>query len=341
MKIVIIASDIHTGGGKVVLNDFLNAAKQMLSINFYVLVDERFNLEGFNSNNISFEKISKTQRIFYVNKVVSEIVNIEDVIINISGLPYFKRYPCSKVQFIMNRYFIENYPTVGLPLLVRLRLAFQKVAFSYFLKYTDYIFVQNSVMRDLLLKLGFKNDIIEVIPYKNIDKVIFQDQKIKESFLYVASEEVHKNHLNLVKAWIRMSEENIYPTLYLTIDDKTELYKKILIDIQKFNLRINVLSNIPREELLKYYDKVSALIYPSYFECFGIPLIEAKNHNLPVIASELDYVRDFVNPVESFDPHSPKSISRAVRRFLGQDEKKITVLSPKDFAKEIVLYANK
>ena len=62
MKIVIIASDIHTGGGKVVLNDLLDAAKNMTSISFHILIDARFNTINFKSNNISFTKILKYQR---------------------------------------------------------------------------------------------------------------------------------------------------------------------------------------------------------------------------------------------------------------------------------------
>ena len=341
MKIIIIASDVHTGGGNVVLNDLLGAAKEMMSINFHFLVDARFirGLDDF--KNISFIEVSKLQRVFYVNRVINNLVDPEDVILNISGLPFLKRFPCAKVQYIMNRYFIDNYSTLGLPFLVRLRLILQKFTFSLRLKYTDYIFVQNSVMKDLLLKLGFTENTIEIIPYKDVDPISSDDQKLKDSFIYVASEEAHKNHLNLVKAWVILAKDNIYPTLFLTINDDSSLYKKILIDTQKYNLKIIIQSRLPRDELLLYYRKVSALIYPSFFECFGIPLLEASNYNLPVIASELDYVRDFVNPVETFDPNSPKSIARAVRRFLCQDEKVIPVLSAKDFTKEIVLYANK
>ena len=138
-----------------------------------------------------------------------------------------------------------------------------------------------------------------------------------------------------------MAKKNIYPTLLLTIDEDSSLCRDILVQIKKYNLKIVIKSGLQRNDLLSCYDTVSALIYPSFFECFGIPLLEAKNYNLPVIAAELDYVRDFINPVETFDPNSPKSISRAVRRFLCRDEKSISVLTANEFTKEIVLYANK
>jgi glycosyltransferase involved in cell wall biosynthesis len=60
------------------------------------------------------------------------------------------------------------------------------------------------------------------------------------------------------------------------------------------------------------------LIYPSLFESFGLPLLEARQAGLPIIAAELDYVRDIVEPVVSFDPESALSIARAVMRYQGE-----------------------
>ena len=48
-----------------------------------------------------------------------------------------------------------------------------------------------------------------------------------------------------------------------------------------------------------------------------MPLLEAEHFKVPILAPELDYVRDLVVPNEVFDPQSPLSISRAVQRFLG------------------------
>jgi glycosyltransferase involved in cell wall biosynthesis len=55
-------------------------------------------------------------------------------------------------------------------------------------------------------------------------------------------------------------------------------------------------------------------------ESFGLPLIEARQAGLPILASELDYVRDIVDPEESFDPFSARSIVRAVTRFMGVEQ---------------------
>ena len=56
---------------------------------------------------------------------------------------------------------------------------------------------------------------------------------------------------------------------------------------------------------------------------------------VPIIASELDFVRDILDPSESFDPNSSKSISRAVKRFLALDDEKAEILDPKKFLENI------
>ena len=69
-----------------------------------------------------------------------------------------------------------------------------------------------------------------------------------------------------------------------------------------------------------------------FFESFGLPLLEAKFLGLPILASELDYVRDVVEPTETFDPESPVSISRAVQRFLKiSQSSKVKMLSTPEF----------
>jgi glycosyltransferase involved in cell wall biosynthesis len=241
----------------------------------------------------------------------------------------------------MNRYFIDNYSTSGLPLFVRLRLALEKLAFTFYLKNADFIFVQNIVMQDLLINLGYSKEITRVIPYKNVDNLNFSDKKIDNSFIYVASGEIYKNHVNLLTAWSILAEEGIFPILILTIDDNTLLYEDISNQVKKYKLEVYIKPKLPREDLLSYYGRVSALIYPSFFECFGIPLLEASNSNLPIIASELDYVRDLIDPDETFDPHSPRSIARAVKRFLKCEEKRNNVLTAEAFNKELISYANK
>ncbi len=95
-------------------------------------------------------------------------------------------------------------------------------------------------------------------------------------------------------------------------------------------IAIHNLGQLPRDQVLELYTKSRALIFPSTLESFGLPLIEAQHMGVPILAPEADYVRDVCVPTETFDPLSPLSIARAVRRFLGQPEAILPIGRPAD-----------
>jgi glycosyltransferase involved in cell wall biosynthesis len=92
-----------------------------------------------------------------------------------------------------------------------------------------------------------------------------------------------------------------------------------------------MLDFFPHDQVLVLYSQAQALIYPSRFESFGLPLIDANQAGLPVLAAELDYVRDVLDPTQSFDPESPDSIARAVKRYIGVAELALPLTDAKNF----------
>ncbi|WP_372861417.1 glycosyltransferase, partial [Pseudoalteromonas sp.] len=132
----------------------------------------------------------------------------------------------------------------------------------------------------------------------------------------------HKNHQNLLEAWIKLAELGKYPTLALTLGERdVKLIEQVTTLKQKYNLKITNLGHLPYKDVLNLYQCSRALIFPSITESFGLPLIEASQLGVDIIASELDYVRDVCNPKCTFDPNSYVSIYRAVLRYLGVEEK--------------------
>jgi glycosyltransferase involved in cell wall biosynthesis len=89
---------------------------------------------------------------------------------------------------------------------------------------------------------------------------------------------------------------------------------------QQYGLKVKNAGWLSQLEVFSLYKIAGASIYPSTLESFGLPLIEARQAGLPVLAPELDYVRDVLDPEQTFDPESVVSIARAVKRFLGLQE---------------------
>jgi glycosyltransferase involved in cell wall biosynthesis len=86
----------------------------------------------------------------------------------------------------------------------------------------------------------------------------------------------------------------------------------------------------------RLYEHSRALVYPSLLESFGLPLLEARQAGLSIIAAELDYVRDLIDPEEAFDPRSPRSIARAIKRFLQVSETTPTILTSDAFVSRLL-----
>jgi glycosyltransferase involved in cell wall biosynthesis len=152
----------------------------------------------------------------------------------------------------------------------------------------------------------------------------------RASFLYVATGEPHKNHARLVQAWVLLAQENLFPELVLTVDSEKFGYLCDILDaaVERHGLRVRKLGVVNADIVADLYAWSTALIYPSLLESFGLPLLEARAAGMPVLAAELDYVRDLIDPVESFDPLSPRSMARAVRRFLQIPLPRCEVMTP-------------
>lgn len=160
---------------------------------------------------------------------------------------------------------------------------------------------------------------VSVLPFANRDPMgEVSPQPRVFDFIYVSDGLPHKNHRALFAAWVLLAEEGIQPTLAITLGTADQEALQALEAVQHTEgLSVTNLGRLDREGVDAAYSQSGALIFPSLTESFGLPLIEARERGLPILAGELDYVRDVCVPVETFDPRSPRSIARAVKRHLG------------------------
>ena len=106
---------------------------------------------------------------------------------------------------------------------------------------------------------------------------------IPERFmLYVGTIEERKNLLNIVKA-IHKSKID-FPLV--VVGKATAYLNRVKAYIENYKLRnIYILQNVPNEDLPALYQMAELFIYPSVFEGFGIPILEALTSKVPVITT--------------------------------------------------------
>jgi len=331
------ASNMHQGGGKILLNAFLSGLLDP-NWNYIVFIDKRYKPMNNLSNNIKFIKINGVIARFSVGLKIKKLLKFNDRVIYLGNLPPFIRFKCFKTYLLLsNRFYVDKTEMCQYPLKIRFKIFIEKLYFKIFITNISNLLVQTSTMYNLSIQYGIKKKISicafdDYIMSKTNN--LIEDVKEKNSFIYVASMHPHKNHLRLLRAFNTLKEFNL--KLYITLDEKNKLAKTVLNFIKNNNLNVVVLNNIKRSDLIDYYKKSEALIYPSIFEAYGLPLIEAKRYKLKIIASDLDYAWDFIKPDYFFNPYDFNSIARAIKRYLNCDNKLDQILSPNEFVNKIL-----
>lgn len=337
-NIIINAHNIHTGGGYVLLLDFLRyLAKTDTEV--VVCIDCRANIDLFpKSDKINYRLIKNNTASRFFNEIfVRKISSSFDVFINFTNIPSVFRLNCLNILFLQNNLLVSKFIFKPLNFNLILKLFLIRFLLRLLIKKTNLIYVQSKTMLEDLVRLGIGDSKIRVRPFADNSSYKFVSRTSSKNkyctFIYPASSAPHKNHINLFKAMKVVFEYGIQFKLYVTLDDLS--FKRLCIDCDLDslvnNLFIENIGDVSHEKIIQYYSFSDALVFPSFSESFGLPLYEAKVLDLPVIASELDFVRDIVCPVQTFDPNSYISISRAITRFLCIEEELQEVVTPNIF----------
>lgn len=155
-------------------------------------------------------------------------------------------------------------------------------------------------------------------------------------FLYVGLLKTHKNVGVLLEAFKRLREKTGFNNLKLVLigkpDAKQQMVCKWLRTIQE-NRFIALRSDVTDDELIQAYRGAAALVFPSRYEGFGFPLLEAMASQIPIIASNAASVPEILGERAGlyFDPDS-------VSELLARME---VILSKADLRKQLVLEGKK
>ena len=142
--------------------------------------------------------------------------------------------------------------------------------------------------------------------------------------LYVGTIEQRKNLLSIVKAIHRSKIE----IPLVVVGRETAYLQKVLHYINRHKLKqIHFLKQVEDRELPALYQMSEVFIYPSVFEGFGIPVLEALYSKIPVITNKDGCFREAGGPSSLYvDPLKPEEIAEAIRK----------VTSDKDFREDVV-----
>ncbi|MEN3044101.1 MAG: glycosyltransferase family 1 protein [Candidatus Hydrothermales bacterium] len=233
-------------------------------------------------------------------------------------IPYFKKFKL--LTTIIHDICFETNPELFPPKAIEISRKKVKKA----LDRSDIVFVPSKFTRENIIKFyGFEEKIEVIYPGVKIVKNQKKVENIKENFfLFVGVVQKRKNLVNLIRAFKELNLKNYYLLLAgkegfgyeeveQEIDNKTTLWFRKIFD---------------QSEIFYLYEKCIALVFPSFCEGFGLPILEAISLKKPVIASPLSVFKEYAGEnlfyLKGFDK---EDIKEGIIKFLEEKKENIEI----------------
>lgn len=142
--------------------------------------------------------------------------------------------------------------------------------------------------------------------------------------LYVGGLAPHKNLITLIKAFHKAKLKGIDHKLVIA-GKKRWKYKEIFSSIDALHLQDDVIFTgyVPDEDLPGLYNAADLFVYPSLYEGFGLPLLEAMACGCPVIASNSSSLAEVVGDAGIlFNPYEVDELTKSICTVLNDIESK-------------------
>jgi glycosyltransferase involved in cell wall biosynthesis len=150
------------------------------------------------------------------------------------------------------------------------------------------------------------------------------EQRLPDQFLlFVGTLQPRKNLIGLLRAYAILPNEERIP-LY-AVGGAGWMYADIFAEVERLGIGDDVwFPGYAASEMLPlWYSAATAFIYPSFYEGFGLPVLEAMACGTPVVTSDRTSLPEVVGDAGLLvDPDNPEDISDAIRALLTDDTRR-------------------
>jgi glycosyltransferase involved in cell wall biosynthesis len=165
------------------------------------------------------------------------------------------------------------------------------------------------------------NEAFKQTTSKEVNQITKKKYNIPEQYLlYVGTIEERKNLLTVLKCLKDLPNQNL-----VVVGNGKEYKHKCLefIKENKLEKRVHILSGLTLTELASTYQNAQMLIYPSLFEGFGIPIIEALFSKIPVISSKNGCFSEAGGPSSIYiEPTNVEEMRASILSILNEQDKR-------------------
>ncbi len=180
-------------------------------------------------------------------------------------------------------------------------------------KNADKVIVQSEWMKDAVIeKTGIsEKKIVNIMPdVEDLEPFVQKDVFNKKVFFYPTADNIYKNNNCIIEACRILEKEGITDfKVILTVSDGELANLPDCIDCK---------GRLTREDLLDQYNRTT-LLFPSYVETVGLPMLEARLMNSIVLASDCPFSTEVLKDYENayfFDPFKPQELACLMKKVL-------------------------
>jgi glycosyltransferase involved in cell wall biosynthesis len=194
--------------------------------------------------------------------------------------------------------------------------------------------VSEASKRDILHYFSVPPEKVDVI-YNAIDERFGEEpdaeevERVRERYqlndpfvLYAGNIKPHKNLERLIEAFHILRRHDTHPVKLLIIGDEISKYATLRRAVHRYKLHKHVrfFGFVPDRTLAVLYRLARVFVFPSLYEGFGLPPLEAMASGTPVITSNVSSLPEVVGDAALLiDPYSPDAIADAMQRVLSDD----------------------
>lgn len=249
---------------------------------------------------------SRVLQLFVLEKVLFE--SKDNIIINdFMPIPLIANYRNCFYQLIHD---IRNFTEFNRSPSRILGSLFQKLSWKLPRKI---ITVSNFTKNEILKHIKCPESNV-IVSYNGFDEKCSDKNKLIKDIdiLYIATYEKRKNHENLIRSLYMCKNKGL--NLNVTfIGRDLGFLTRVKSLAEELGVVIDFLESVTESELQDIYSRTLYFISPSYYEGFGMPLIEAYSLGCRIICSDIIVFKEIGGDNFSyFDPASPEAISDAI-----------------------------
>lgn len=158
---------------------------------------------------------------------------------------------------------------------------------------------------------------------KHIPSTGSADEKLpRKYFLFVGTLEPRKNLKAILQAFALLDAESEDVGLVIVGNIGWKTKDAIdLLETHRHRTRIHLAGYVDDARLSFLYQKAFCLLYPSLYEGFGFPILEAMNHGVPVITSNVSSMPEVAGDAALLvDPRDEEGLAEAMKNILANGE---------------------